>query len=134
MTGMSCYQTMRVTGMYDKKLLHILLDSGSTHNFLDLELAKKLGCKLEPANLMPITTSGGHKLVASYVCKGFKWKLQQATFTTGMIVLPVGSYDVILGIHWLKSLGPILLDFDKLQMEFSTQVHKFFCVVLKHPQ
>lgn len=31
--------------MYDKKLLHILLDSGSTHNFLDLELAKKLGCK-----------------------------------------------------------------------------------------
>ncbi|KAE9584800.1 hypothetical protein Lalb_Chr25g0282211 [Lupinus albus] len=46
MTGMSGYQTMTVTRMHDKKLLQILLDSGSTHN-LDLEVAKKLGCKFE---------------------------------------------------------------------------------------
>lgn len=44
MTGISNYQTMRVTGMHDKKLLQILFDSGSTHNFLDLETTKKLGC------------------------------------------------------------------------------------------
>lgn len=66
---MSTYLTMRVARMYDKKLLHIFLDSGSTHNFFDLE--KKLGCKLESVAPLPITAGGGHKLTDPYVSKGF---------------------------------------------------------------
>ena len=46
--GVQTYQTMRVTGHYGRKPIQILIDSGSTHNFLDVELAKKLGCRLEP--------------------------------------------------------------------------------------
>lgn len=88
---MSTYQTMRVVRMYDKKLLHILLDSGSTHNFFDLELAKKLGYKLESVAPLPINAGGGHKLTAPYVFKEFKWQLQQATFTADIIVLPPGN-------------------------------------------
>ena len=33
------YQTMRVTVTVNKKPLHILIDSGSTHNFLDVRVA-----------------------------------------------------------------------------------------------
>lgn len=73
MTGVSSYQTMRVTGMHDKKLLQILLDSGSTHNFLDLDVAKKLGCKLERVTSMPVTARGGTRLEAPYICRGFTW-------------------------------------------------------------
>lgn len=36
-----------------------------------------------------------------------------------MIVLPLVLCDLILGIQWLKSLGPVLWDFEKLQMEFT---------------
>lgn len=81
MTGISNCQTMRVTGMHDKKLLHILLDSGSTHNFLDLEVAKKLGCKLEIVSSLPVTAGGGTTLEAPYICRNFTWQLQQMTFT-----------------------------------------------------
>ena len=38
------YRTMRVTVYVRKKLLHIFIDFGSTHNFLDIEMAKRLGC------------------------------------------------------------------------------------------
>jgi len=48
MSGYSSFNTMRVNGHKGKKTLHILIDSGSTHNFLDEHLARKLGCKLEP--------------------------------------------------------------------------------------
>ncbi|PNX92266.1 retrotransposon-related protein [Trifolium pratense] len=133
LTGVSHYQTMRVTGMHDKKVLHILLDSGSTHNFLDLELAKKLGCKLEAISPLAITSGGGHKLEAAFVCKSFKWLLQQTVFMADVIVLPLGCSDLILGIQWLKSLGPILWDFDKLQMEFTTQGRKFVLRGAKTP-
>jgi hypothetical protein len=124
LTGVSNYHTMRVTGFHDKKLLHILLDSGSTHNFLDLEVAKSLGYKLEAIALFSVTGGGGHKLEAAFMCRGFKWQLQQVIFTADVIVLPLVCCDLILGIQWLKSLGPILWDFDKLQMEFSTHGRK----------
>jgi len=34
--GMNSYQTMRVQGKVCSQPLHILIDSGSTHNFLDM--------------------------------------------------------------------------------------------------
>lgn len=49
--GIQSYQTMRIAGHYGRKPIQILLDSGSTHKFLDVELAKKLGCRLEPISL-----------------------------------------------------------------------------------
>lgn len=45
--GVSTFQTMRVTGHAGKKELHILLDTGSTHNFIDVNKALKLQCKVE---------------------------------------------------------------------------------------
>lgn len=125
MAGLSNYHTMRVTGMYDRKLLQILLDSGSTHNFLDLEMAKKLGCKLEKVDSLPVAAGGGTTLEAPYICRGFTWKLQHVSFTADVIVLPLVLCDLILGIQWLRSLGPVLWDFDKLQMEFSFNGKKF---------
>lgn len=111
--------------MHDKKLLQILLDSGNTHNFLDLEVAKKLGCKLEKVASLSVIAGGGTTLEAPYICKGFTCQLQQVTFKAVVIVLPLGLCDLILGIQWLRSLGPILWDFDKLQMEFSFNGKKF---------
>lgn len=43
MSGHSSFNTMRVNGHMGKKTLHILIDSGSTHNFLDEQLASVWG-------------------------------------------------------------------------------------------
>jgi hypothetical protein len=84
--------------LHDKKLLHNLLDIGSTHNFLDLNIAKKLGCKLEAIASLPVTGGGGHKLEPAFICRNFKWVLQQSEFTADIIVLPLVCCDLILGI------------------------------------
>ncbi|CAO2838144.1 unnamed protein product [Amaranthus hypochondriacus] len=47
LTGEQTFHTMKIVGFVKNKPLHILVDSGSTHNFLDIEYAKKLGCELE---------------------------------------------------------------------------------------
>lgn len=85
---------------------------------------------------MLLCTSGGgdHKLVAPFICKGFKWTFQQTEFTADVLVLPLGSYDLILGVQWLRSLGPTLWDFDKLQMEFHIDGKKFILRGAKTPQ
>lgn len=43
LAGVTVYQTMRVKGLVGKHTIHILIDSGSTYNFLDVHTAKKLG-------------------------------------------------------------------------------------------
>lgn len=75
---------------------------------------------------MSITGGGGHQLKPLFVVKNFTWTIQQTQVSADVMVLPFGCHDVILGIQWLKSLGPILWDlFDKLQMEFTTKGKKF---------
>jgi hypothetical protein len=46
-------------------------------------------------------------------------KLQGHIFHTNLFILPLAGCDVVLGIHWLRTLGPILWDFTALTMAFS---------------
>lgn len=58
---------MRVTGQYERFSLHILIDSGSTHNFLDIAMAKKIGCKIESIQSQTIAVADGNQLQCQYV-------------------------------------------------------------------
>lgn len=89
-------------------------------------MAKKLGFKLDQVKPMSIISGGCHKLEAPFVCKGFTWSMHNHEFTVDFIVLPYICCDLILGVQWLKSLGPILWDIDKLHMEFSVHDKKVF--------
>ncbi|GJZ37219.1 hypothetical protein Tco_0583410 [Tanacetum coccineum] len=40
LTGITSYRTMRVIGHFGKQKIHILIDPGSTHNFVDVFMAK----------------------------------------------------------------------------------------------
>lgn len=85
------FHTMRVTGLYGRTLLHILIDSGSTHNFMDMALARRLGCRLEETPAQSITVADGYHLQCLYICKGFKWKIHNALFETNMLIILLGS-------------------------------------------
>lgn len=94
LTGVSNYHKMRISGLHGNKLLQILVDSGSTHNFLDIEVAKKLGCKLDVISPLTVTAGGGYILEAPYICRGFQWVLQQTKFTADVIVLLLVCCDL----------------------------------------
>lgn len=44
------------------KIFHILIDSGSTHNFLDLQLAKKMGFTIISISSQAVTVPNGNNL------------------------------------------------------------------------
>lgn len=105
--GNQSFQTMRVTGTSGKTSIHILIDSGSTHNFLDVAVAKKLGCKVEAIQPQPITVADGNKLQCLHVCR-FNWRIHNAEFTSNVMMIPLGSCDmVVLGVQWLSQLGTV---------------------------
>ncbi|KAK4412624.1 hypothetical protein Salat_2909500 [Sesamum alatum] len=109
---------MRVTGNVRGKPVHILIYTGSTHNFLDLETTKRLGCKLEDTEPFPVAVANGNKMYSSFACKSFGWKMQGISFTTDMMILPLGGCDMVLGVQWLVTLGDINWNFHQLKIEF----------------
>jgi hypothetical protein len=41
-----------------------------------------------------------------------------------MFSIDMGGYDIVLGVEWLRTLGPILMDFQNLTMQFDQGGHK----------
>jgi len=78
--GVQGFQIMRVTGHIGRKSIQILVDLGSTHNFVGLKLAQRLGCKMEPIQLQSISVADGSKLKCTYIYRKFTWRLQGTKF------------------------------------------------------
>ncbi|XP_074346521.1 uncharacterized protein LOC141685312 [Apium graveolens] len=115
------FHTMRVRGVVGNAVVHILIDSGSTRNFLDIEMAKKLKCQCVTIPHQAVTVADGNHLACQQMCKSFSWKMQGQGFITDVLLIPLGSCDMVLGIQWLKTLGSIQWDFNKLEMIFTFQ-------------
>lgn len=123
-TGVSDYTTMRVRGVQGKKTIYVLIDSGSTHNFIDRKLAKMLGCKLESTHRTQVAVADGSRIAVDGRVDGFKWQFQGVEFQADFMVIPLGCHDVVLGVQWLSTLGPITWDFLKLEMMFKWKKNK----------
>lgn len=118
LAGNQTFSTMRVKGMVQDKSLHILLDSGSTHNFLDLQAARNMNCMVEPVVAHNITVADGNQITCQGMVRNFVWKFNGQEFCTDVLLIPLGSCDMVLGVQWLSKLGTIKWDFHKLLMEF----------------
>ena len=99
---------MRIIGNYKKRQLHILIDSGSTHNFLDLSVAKGLGCKLKVITPLEVTVANGQIITCTFVCEHFTWQVQNSTFSADLLVMHLGGCEMVLGVQWLATLGDIV--------------------------
>ncbi|GJW73776.1 putative mitochondrial protein [Tanacetum coccineum] len=117
-SGVNTFQTMRVKGQINNKPVNILIDCGSTHNFLDVSTAKQMGCSIKESYPLQVTVPGGNFLTSNHVCKGLTWKLQGETFQADMMLVPLGGCEMVLGVQWLATLGDIVCNFLKLRMEF----------------
>lgn len=109
---------MRIVGIIRFRRAIILIDLGSTHNFMDTKLAAALriqplgqdGIKVKIANRQEVASPGKSREV--------EVKMQGYLFRTEFLILPLAGCDAVLGIQWLQTLGPILWDYTKLEMRF----------------
>ncbi|KAG8376226.1 hypothetical protein BUALT_Bualt09G0041000 [Buddleja alternifolia] len=62
LSGTTNMNTLRIKGVVKGQDVHILIDSGSTHCFLDESTAHKLGCKLDYTTPMIVSVADGSKM------------------------------------------------------------------------
>lgn len=124
--GNGTNQTMMVRGLSGKVRLHVLVDIGSTQNFINEQIEKNLNFLVYDVNGIYVEIANGQEMKCDALCKDFIWTMQQQEFKADMYLLPLGSYDLILRIQWLKTLGKIQWDFEELTMNFFVNNKAYF--------
>lgn len=117
MVGKPNPRAMRVVGRLKKKWVVILVDNGSTYNFVDTIMTSKCGLRVLQSQSIPIKVANGDVLTSQGKCTSVAMQIQGTSFTTYFFTLSLGGCDVVLGVQWLLSLCPVLWDFIELKME-----------------
>ncbi|KAA3452986.1 Transposon Ty3-G Gag-Pol polyprotein [Gossypium australe] len=116
--GLQSHHTMLFLALIDNTEVVVLVDSGSTHNFLDYKMAKRLKLPIEPCCPLKVMVANGVQLPTQGCCTAVPWEAQGYRFSTDFLLLGVKGFDVVLGIQWLLSLGQIAWSFSNLTMQF----------------
>jgi hypothetical protein len=125
LAGETTPQTMRVTLYIKRQPLTALVDSGSTHNFLHPRVMRRLLCQIDVDAVLEVRIADGGRLRSTGCCPGVLVRLQQLSFSADFYILPLGGCDMVLGAHWLRTLGPILWDFSELSMVFTVANQRY---------
>jgi hypothetical protein len=110
--------TMQVYVTVQGAVLRALLDSGSTHNFVDSEAAARVGIKFSSKAEFSVAVANGDRVASSDSCSDLKINITGEPFIIACYGLSLGSYEMILGVQWLESLGPVLWDFTHRTLSF----------------
>ena len=112
--GITTPQNLNIEGNIKKKKVIVLIDSGSTHNFIHYKVAKKLNCFLYPAPECQVMVANGGTINCSGKCHNIKLTMGEYVLNSPMLSIPMGGADVVLGVQWLQSLGTIAFNFEEI--------------------
>ena len=116
---------MRVTGLIKGRRLYILIDSGSTHNFVGRKFSKRMECCKAPTAAFQVMVANGERLQCEEVYQAVPVEIQGFQFRTNMYPLDLQGSDLVLGMQWLQGLGKVLHDWSNLTMEFWSTDKKY---------
>jgi hypothetical protein len=92
-------------------LLVALLDTGSTHNFIDTDVATCVGLALLGSSGLRVLVANGDRVTSPGCCRDLSVSIGNEQFIINCYGLSIGSYDMVVRVQWLESLGPVLWDF-----------------------
>ena len=92
-------QTMKVEGLLNGHSIKIVLDSGSTHNFVDSKILKQWGYQAQTTRPFEVMIVDGGKVRSSGCCKAISLSLGGYECSVDLYSLPLGGCDVVLGYN-----------------------------------
>jgi hypothetical protein len=91
--------------------LTMLLDSESMHNFMDVEVAERVGIQLEARGDLHVAVADGDHIQSHGRCRNMPLTIAGELAIIDYYGLALRAHEMVLGVQWLESLGPIMWDF-----------------------
>jgi hypothetical protein len=125
LTRFSSPQTLKLIGYIKQRKVIILVDSGITHNFIHRRIAQETHCYIHAVNNFQIMIANGGSMKCGGRCENVRLQIGNYHLKSHMFVIDMGGCDIVLGADWLRTLGPILMDFQNLTMQFDQGGHQY---------
>jgi hypothetical protein len=115
---------MQLLVMINGANLNALLNSGSTHNFIDIEAAQCAEVQWQSSTGLRVEMVNSDHLTSLDCCRGLNIVVGTESFAIDCYNPKIASYEMVLGVQWLKSLSPILWDTSRHTMDFVRNGHR----------
>lgn len=92
---------MKVQAWVGSVPLIVLIDSGSTHNFLDLGVLQKIKIHCNSKEIVKVMVINGAEIMSEDNVSELPFSIQGKNFSTELHVINFASCDMVLGIFWL---------------------------------
>ncbi|GJZ88094.1 transposon ty3-G gag-pol polyprotein [Tanacetum coccineum] len=112
-------QTLRLPGKIKNKEVVVLIDGGSTHNFVDQALVDRFGLVVERDTPFKVVVANREHVSCTGRVRNLTITIQGYVISTDFFVLPVAACPIVLGVQWLKTLGPVEIDYNQLTIGFN---------------
>jgi hypothetical protein len=117
--GIPTENTMVVHTTIQGQRLLALLDTGSTHNFIQGAALQKLGLATAAGDQLRVTVANGDRLRCVGVARDVPVMIAGEQYHITCVGIDLGCFDFILGVDFLRTLGPITWDFDAQTIAFT---------------
>lgn len=127
-TGTEAPKAFRMNGQVGDKMLVMLVDSGSSHSFVNTEMARNWAGVQLMKQPLKVKVADGAVTVCDKELPVCEYKIQGVLFRSTFKLFPLGCYDIILGMDWLESRGLMTVNWTDKTMAFN---HKGKPVLLR---
>jgi hypothetical protein len=94
-TGIAQSQTLKLKGHVKKENVTSLVDTWSTHNFMDINVARKLNLFVYPAADIRVMVVDGKKVDGVGKCHKVKLQIEDYELETRLYTVPLGGVDFV---------------------------------------
>ncbi|KAL8167549.1 LOW QUALITY PROTEIN: hypothetical protein V2J09_009048 [Rumex salicifolius] len=120
-SGSNISSTLRLRGTIEGRSVLILVDSGSTHNFISAQLAASLGLETKEVPMFGVTIGNGAIISCDRICPDVAIQLPGVILRQDFFAFDMGTAELVLGVCWLASLNTVEANWKELFLTFRQQ-------------
>ena len=123
--GRQSCSTIRITGQIRGQQVLILIDSGSTHNFLSMGVVKRVGISIDCLEPLNVQMENGEIVSCNGICRQVSITLENPVIKDDFYPFELGNVDVVLRVKWLALLDTVQANWRHMFLKFQ-QGRKWF--------
>ncbi|XP_061367568.1 uncharacterized protein LOC133310624 [Gastrolobium bilobum] len=114
-------RSLQLSALIRKQEVVVLIDSGSSHNFIRKQLADDLQLPMSRVTRMKVFMGNGEYMICEKKCVNVSLLIQGLEFVVDLWVADLSGLSVILGMCWLSQLGRVSHDYGDQSIKFAWQ-------------
>jgi hypothetical protein len=123
-SGVQKFSTFRIRGVLQGQRVTVLIDGGASHNFIDVSLVNMRHLPTVEFEGFLVEVAGGHTMPCDRYIPLMSLTLGRHNLTQDFYVMDLPDTNVILGVQWLSTLGPITTNYKTMEMSFNSEEGK----------